>query len=339
MPSLDLFHPLRYWTDFPDCLPLLNPNDSSLDREDSLSDRYAFQIGEDLGIHRLGQGAEWSSEPMERGYVHGLELQARHADVYLRKLLQIRRNAFNRSIPVSSAITVNYLRNITVTVCPVSGVELTQGTQTESDWSVDRLANDIGYVPGNICIIANRVNYLKGSDSFLPLVEEALEIFLKEGPSGCASNVGNGLMVIEVIRLAALMAAPSGFAEGRIGNFAPFAMSPSSWASIKGAIAGMHMGSARSSIEGKAHRMRAQIFKSMDKETWRVSNRLVSLLRHKLEQGVHSCDAFLDVRILDLLNEMHSALIANPPAVPGMSDDECLGSIRISLGAVDQYAR
>jgi hypothetical protein len=162
MPSLDIHHPLRYWTDFPVSLPEILSKESALDREDSLSERYAFQIGEDLGIHRLSQGGEWTSDSMERGYMNGLESQARFADVYLRKLLQLRRNAFSRLIPVSSEITVDYLRSITVTVCPISGVELTQGTQTESDWSVDRLANSLGYVPGNVCILNAGINRSKG---------------------------------------------------------------------------------------------------------------------------------------------------------------------------------
>jgi hypothetical protein len=339
MPSLDIHHPLRYWTDFPVSLPEILLKESALDREDSLSDRYAFQIGEDLGIHRLSQGGEWTSDSMERGYMNGLETQARFADVYLRKLLQLRRNAFSRSIPVSSEITVDYLRSITVTVCPISGVELTQGTQTESDWSVDRLANSLGYVPGNVCIIATRVNHLKGSDSFLPLLDEAFNILLSEGESGLASNVGNGLMVIEAIRLGALMAAPSGYAKGKIGDFPPFAMAPSTWCSIKGFITGMHMGSARSVIEGKAHRMRAKFFKSMGKDIWSVSNRFVSMLRQKLQQGVHPCDVFFDVRILNLLNEMSSALLANPPAAPGMSDDECKAYIYSSILAIKNYVR
>lgn len=161
-----IFNELRFWTDRPSFIAELDRRDAELDREDSLSDRYAFHLGEDIGICRLAPPDEWPSDQMERGYVEGLNRPAKHADAYLRKLLTLRRNAFARGIPVSSALTTEFLRRITVTVCPVSGQPLTQGTMTDTDWSLDRLENSLGYVPGNVCFVSTRVNRLKGTDDF-----------------------------------------------------------------------------------------------------------------------------------------------------------------------------
>jgi hypothetical protein len=339
MPALNVFHPLRYWTDFPVCRPELDLQDAVLDREESLSERYAFQVGEDLGIHRLCKDDEFDNEAMRRGYVHGLTRTPRHADIYLRKVLQVRRNAYARSIPVSSAFTVDYLRSITVTVCPVSGVELTQGTQCESDWSVDRLANGLGYVPGNICIVASRVNRFKGAEDHLDLMAEARHILLKEGPSGIAADVGNGLKVIEALRLGALMAAPSAFAERKMGSSAPFAMAPMTWATIDTAIAAMHVGCARSRIEGQAYRMRAQLLKPLGKETWRTSNRLVETLRQLMGKGMHPADAWFDGPVMQLLGDIQAELEANPPSVPESELERCFEDLNNSASAVERYVR
>lgn len=339
MPTLNIFHPQRYWTDFPVCRPELDLQDAALDREESLSERYAFLLGEDFGIHRLCKEGDFNCEAMLRGYVHGLTRTPRHADIYRRKVLQVRKNAFARSIPVSSAFTVDFLRSIAVTVCPVSGVELTQGTQGESDWSVDRLANDLGYAPGNICIVSSRVNQLKGADNHLDLTAEARGILLKEGPSGIAADVGNGLMVIEVLRLSALMAAPSAFSEGKVASAVPFAMAPLTWATIDSAIAAMHVGCARSRIEGQSYRMRAQLLKPLGKETWRMSNRLVETLRHQMGKGMHPADAWLDGRASQLLGDIQVKLEANPPLVPESEFEGFFEEVKNSFGAVGGFIR
>jgi hypothetical protein len=64
---------------------------------------------------------------------------------------------------MSSAITVDFIRSVDVPVCPVSGVVLTKSTQQPTDWSIERLENSLGYVPGNVCVVAKRVNALKGA--------------------------------------------------------------------------------------------------------------------------------------------------------------------------------
>lgn len=196
---------------------------------------------------------------MRHGYQHGLTMPARHANVEKRKLLQVRRNAFNRAIPVSSRMTEEYLRSITVTVCPVSGVELTRGTLTEADWSLDRLDNGLGYVPGNVCVVSRRVNKLNDADRFLEIAKEAHAILMAKGPAGFSSVLGNGLMVVEAFRSAALMAAPSAFAQGKTASYAPFAMAPGVLSTIEAGLAGIHVGCARTRLEGGAYRRRVEM--------------------------------------------------------------------------------
>lgn len=156
----NLLNPLRFWNDAPDFMAAFDKQDASLDRDDSLSDRYAFQLGEDMGVLRMSPADDWPSVEMERGFIHGQSRRARASNVYTRKLLTLKCNAFERQIPVSSVLTTDYLKQITVTVCPLSGVNLTQGALAETDWSIDRLDNTLGYVPGNVCIVSTRVNQL-----------------------------------------------------------------------------------------------------------------------------------------------------------------------------------
>lgn len=51
--------------------------------------------------------------------------------------------------------------------CPVLGIPLTQNKSAAKDnsFSVDRIDNSKGYEPGNIIIVSNRANKLKGDAS------------------------------------------------------------------------------------------------------------------------------------------------------------------------------
>lgn len=50
--------------------------------------------------------------------------------------------------------------------CPVFGVLLTRGNSDECNPEIDRIVNDLGYVPGNVLVISRRANRLK-SDATL----------------------------------------------------------------------------------------------------------------------------------------------------------------------------
>lgn len=344
-PATHYFNPLRYWNDRPDFLAAFDATDAELDREDSLSERCAFQLGQDLGMLRLDPPSDsegkphWPSAEMERGYAHGLEQAPRRADVHLRKLLSLRVNAYARGIPVSSAITVDYLRCITVTVCPVSGVDLTQGTLTDADWSIDRLDNTLGYVPGNVCVVSRRVNALKGEVDFRTLADEAHSTLMRLGPDGFAAHLSSGLLVLEGFRLAALMAGPSAFAQGMLARYSPFAMAPGSWATLDAVVAGIHVECARSRIEGPAYARRKTLFKRLSRQAWRTSNRLVDVIRTELARGTHPADLWFDGQTLVLLAELMNAFMDNPPEFAGVDPQQLVAGIKHGVQPLTQYAR
>jgi hypothetical protein len=55
---------------------------------------------------------------------------------------------------------------IDVSHCPVTLEELTHGTLTGTDWSVDRINNDGSYAAWNLMVLSTRANKAKGSKSF-----------------------------------------------------------------------------------------------------------------------------------------------------------------------------
>ena len=337
-----LHNPLRYWNDRPDYLATLDQRDAEMDREDSLSDRYAFQLGQDIASHGLSIDPDTTCAEMVRGFEHGKRQPSRIADVYLRKLLTLRKNAYHREIAVSSALTKEYLKSITVTVRPVSGVNLTQGTMTDTDWSVDRLNNHLGYVPGNLCIMSARVNRLKDASDVVSIASQGMfNWLLLGGDDGLYQDVGSGLLAIEAMRLASLMQGPSHMRSGGLVRFPPYAMAPSAWATFDGAIAGIHMECARACVdEGYPYRRRRDLFKHLGKEHWSKSNRLVSLLRKKLANGKHPADVWFDDGPLDMLLELNEEFLSNPPPIDDAVDLEAVRQrVQAGIDPLAQFAR
>lgn len=337
----DLYNSLRYWNDQPDGFPTLDRADAEADREDSLSDRYAFLLGEDLGLCRMEPPAQWSSDQMAKGHGHGLKRVPKHADVYLRKLLRLRVNAYARRLPFSSAITTDYLRAITVTVCPVSGVPLTQGMLADTDWSVDRLDNGLGYVPGNICFMSTRVNAIKGAADFDELLVGGAASALLVGRDALEQPTPGGLLVLEVLRLASLVAAPASIARSaKFREFPPLAMAPGVWVTPHCKLGGLHVACARSRLETPAQRLRSAWFKRLGAAVWRTSNKLVGRIRCQLATGVHLCDLWLDLECMSMLLEVTDAFFENPPPLPGRIQPEtALQTLNAQFRTVSTYAR
>ncbi|MBF5007749.1 hypothetical protein ISG32_26225 [Diaphorobacter sp. NR2-3-3-1] len=334
-----LYNNLRYWSAAPSTLAHLDAVDAQMDREDSLSDRYAFLLGEDMGVVRFELDRDSLDDEMLRGYQRGLTFPARAADVYLRKLLTLRRNAYARRIPVSSVLTRDYLKSVAVTVCPVSGADLTQGTQTDSDWSVDRLDNTLGYVPGNLCVMSTRVNQLKDRLEHWELVNDVNEKLLKDGPQALNMVMDNGLHVIECLRLASLTAAPHAISRSQVARYMPFAQAPFAWCSIDTAVASIHLACARTLVPGRAYAKRVQFFKRLGSSYWQMSNRFVTQLRGELAKGVHPADMWLDGAHAMRLRELTDTLLATPMTLSGISSDEALAQIKVTVGFVGQFAR
>ena len=127
--------------------------------------REGFLVGEMLAQygHELPGDAD---EAMRQGYASfptARRSPAKMADRYVRKYLQVRINAWRRNRLVDDSFTIQMLRNIDNETCPVSGVVLTHGTGEDTDWSVDRLDNNKGYILGNVVIVSSRVNQAKGA--------------------------------------------------------------------------------------------------------------------------------------------------------------------------------
>ncbi|MGJ7523798.1 hypothetical protein ACSFA0_25205 [Variovorax sp. LT1P1] len=301
-----------------------------------MSDRYAFLLGEQLGRCRMTWQHDSANGEVERGYNYGRTLPAIRSDMFMRKVLSVRRNAFARKIPVSSALTRSYMEEISVRFCPVSGVELTHATLAETDWSVDRLDNTLGYLPGNICVMASRVNKLKGTTNVEDLRTEVGALMERSGPGALGARLECGLLCIEARRLISLMAAPTGFAIGMLGMSAPFAMAPGAWATLDGAIGAMHVASSHSIA---AQAKRAALFKAMGKAEWRLSNRLAARIRAELAADTHPCDVWLDPVNERLLVEAMDLLLDKPPALPGFDAAGKAAGIKEAMHPVSRFTR
>jgi len=341
----EIFNPLRYWSDRPHLKVAIDKIDAELDREDSLSDRNGFQLGCEMGAMRLtppqdqeGQ-PNWSHPELATGYAHGMNRPAKRSEAYLRKLLNLKVNAFARRIPVSSALTVDYLRSITVPVCPVSGVNLTHGTLTDSDWSVDRLDNDLGYVPGNLCMVSTRVNTLKSNLGLKTLHSQVVANIRSLGLDGLVLNLPCGLKGLEGMRLGALMAGPHGNTSGRTNRYPPLAMAPGAWSTVETLVATIHVECAKSRIETRSYQTRKQFFKHLGAKAWHSSNRLVESVRCELDRHTHASDIWLDCDFFEPLVELIDLFTNNPPSIPGMTFEGAEQSRQRETEALISYAR
>ena len=126
-----------------------------------------------------------------------LERSHEHPDRFVRKWLQLRLNAFDRRRCVDERVTPAFLQKIDVQFCPVTRELLTHGTNSPTDWSVDRLNNDGAYAPGNLAVVSTRANKAKGARSF----REVVGLWKR--------NDDTRLSADEWLRLATLMLGPS----------------------------------------------------------------------------------------------------------------------------------
>lgn len=94
-------------------------------------------------------------------------------DRFTRKVLMLRYNAWKRGRMFSEDVSPAFLKTIDNGTCPVSRVDLTHGTITENDWSVDRINNNGAYVPGNLVILSTKVNKCKDNKTFKDIWELA----------------------------------------------------------------------------------------------------------------------------------------------------------------------
>lgn len=138
---------------------------------DLLSDAEVVDLSRALGDDYAKYGVNLpddASDALLEGYHTGKQRHRkpkRPPDRFIKKWLQIRNGALNRGRAVSSRLTIDVLKTLDVSRCPVSGVLLTYGTRGPSDWSVDRMNNNGAYALGNLAIMSTGVNKAKGVKS------------------------------------------------------------------------------------------------------------------------------------------------------------------------------
>lgn len=77
-------------------------------------------------------------------------------------------------------ITIEDIESVMVDVCPVLDIPLTVnelGSSRDNSYSLDRIDNNKGYVPGNIQIISGKANNMKSNATLEEL--EALVAYMR----------------------------------------------------------------------------------------------------------------------------------------------------------------
>jgi hypothetical protein len=128
-------------------------------------DRIGFHIGQDFAHYGRVLAAD-VHKSIIAGYQEGLKEKGKwKSDRYINKWLQLRLNAYARGKLFSDQITPDYIRSLDAETCPITGVQLTHATGKDTDWSIDRIANDFDYIPSNLIVMSTRANKAKGDKS------------------------------------------------------------------------------------------------------------------------------------------------------------------------------
>ncbi len=161
--------------------PLL-PTSVTADQEAALAhlDPVGFELGWDFARHGVTPPAPYDMEasPLHQGWTAGQvafagrTLSNRPAVL---QWLQLRLHAWLRGRHVELfQITPHYLRQLAVSHCPVTRVELTgSGAQGSS---VDRVRNDAAYAAGNLVVMSQRANHSKGANGHQEALARARHI-------------------------------------------------------------------------------------------------------------------------------------------------------------------
>lgn len=159
------------------------------------------RLGHDFhDLSRLPLQPDWPA-PVREGFAVAAALDRRRGrqdDRFTRKWLHLRLSAWLRGRRVAGDVTVELLRGLDLTHCPVTREPLTHGTRRGTDASVDRLNNDGAYAATNLALMSARVNRAKGGRSFA----EVLALSRRQEPTA-------SLQPQEWLRLAVLMLGPA----------------------------------------------------------------------------------------------------------------------------------
>jgi hypothetical protein len=176
-------------------------------------DKIGFDVGWDhaeYGVHvpesvmggTLADGYNAAVLKIGRG-------RTKEADRYVRKWLQLRRNAWKRERIFSEDVSPEFIRAISVPHCPITREKLTFSTGEDTDWSVDRLINDGGYVRGNLVVMSTRANKAKDSLTTRDIVAKVAEYDASQQAFFLNDTPLPGLTSDETMRLYTLTLIPS----------------------------------------------------------------------------------------------------------------------------------
>ena len=156
-------------------------------------------LGREIGYEfaRLGMRLpEESALALREGYAERTGQAAAPSTRWERKLVRLRASAWRRNRLVDPNVTAQYLEAIQVSYCPITRCELTSGTGTESDATIDRVFNGGAYAVGNLAVMSMKANQAKANLMPLEIVRVAL-----------SGSTEEGLSNLEWMRLAALVSA------------------------------------------------------------------------------------------------------------------------------------
>lgn len=103
------------------------------------------------------------------------KIKVSRSDRYESKYMLLRINAWRRGRAFDPAVTPQFIKDIDVDICPITGMTLTHSSNSESDWSVDRINNDAAYSPGNLVIVSSLANIGKDRYSYDDIRRFALD--------------------------------------------------------------------------------------------------------------------------------------------------------------------
>ena len=176
-------------------------------------DQIGFEVGWDHADYGVPVPETSMVGTLADGYKAGMEkrgrARAKEADRYVRKWLQLRRSAWRRERIFDPSVTPDFIRRIDVPFCPITRERLTHGTGQESDWSVDRVINDGGYVRGNLVVMSTRANKVKDAMTTKDIVDTATKYDEEVKAFYLYSDLLPGLSADETSRLYTLTMLPN----------------------------------------------------------------------------------------------------------------------------------
>lgn len=146
---------------------------------EELKDAERAEAGRALGYEMAVMGMQLGSGmPVEvsEGYAEGRyskKWTKRAPTAFERKLMRLRVSAWRRGRYVDAAVTPAFLEAIAPAYCPIKRIEMTSGTGSGTDMTVDRVFNGGAYAVGNIAFMSASANHAKGSLMPLEIVDIA----------------------------------------------------------------------------------------------------------------------------------------------------------------------